>query len=52
MVRLSLNAMANANEIESLCRTKSIKDPGAEADEYVNRLESYAEQVYNDQREW
>lgn len=52
MVRLSLNAMANANEIESLCRMKSIKKPGAEADEYVNRLESYAEQAYNDQREW
>ena len=52
MVRLSLNAMVNAKEIESLCRMKSIKDPEAEADEYVNRLESYAEQAYNDEREW
>lgn len=52
MVKLSLNAIANANEIESLCKMKSIKDPEAEADEYVNRLESYAERAYNDQREW
>ena len=40
------------NEIESLCKMKSIKDSGSEADEYVNRIESYAEQAYNDQREW
>ena len=40
------------NEIESLCKMKSIKDSGSEADEYVNRIEFYAEQAYNDQREW
>ena len=52
MVRLSLNAIANANEIESLCKMKSVKASEAAVDEYVNRIESYAERAYNDQREW